>query len=462
LIFGEIRSMAVVSVGKLSETGRHQRLDAEFYQPQYFIDFSKGDWEPIREFLEICQYGISQAMIEEPKGCSIFRMDDIKDCFLLDDEVKYIEIPKEAFGQFKLEINDVLFNRVNAEEFVGRTGIFKLSGDYVFASYLIRLRVKPDCQILPDYLNIFLNTKFGKKQIRRFSRRAVNQANVNAEELRNFRIVLIPLEIQSQICQLSDEAWSKIELSKSLYSQAENLLLEELRLKDFKPKYALSYTANLSKAFGVRRVDAEYFQPAYEQVIKRVVDYQDGYTTLLRCVETVRADFDPTKYSDNSFYYVELADIDASIGIIHSRSEIKGEEAPSRARRVLRRDDIIVSSVEGSLEKVALVDEEHEGSLASTGFFQFRARATYPEVLLLLLKSIVLQAQLKRECAGTILTAVSNDSLKKILIPLLPHETQQKIVSLVQQCHKARKKAKELLEEAKRKVEQAIETASLN
>ena len=156
--------MAVINVDKLSEAEKHHRLDAEFYQPQYFIDFSKGRWEPIKKFLDICQYGISQAMIEEPRGYPIFRMDDIRDCFLMDDEVKYIEISDQVFEQFKLEVNDILFNRVNAEEFVGRTGIFKLKGDYVFASYLIRLRVKPNSEILPDYLNLFLNTKYGKNK----------------------------------------------------------------------------------------------------------------------------------------------------------------------------------------------------------------------------------------------------------------------------------------------------------
>jgi restriction endonuclease S subunit len=449
--------MAVISIEKLSGTGNHCRLDAEFYQPQYFIDFSKGNWKPMKKFLDICQYGISQAMIEEPKGYPIFRMDDIKDCFLLDDEVKYIEIPEQVFKQFKLEINDILFNRVNAEEFVGRTGIFKLRGDYVFASYLIRLRVKPNSEILPDYLNIFLNTKFGKKQIRRFARRAVNQANINAEELKNFRVAIIPLEIQEQIRQLSNEAWSHIELSKSLYTNAEKLLLEELGLVNFRLRYELSYTANLSKAFEAHRIDAEHFQPAYDEVIRRILDFENGHTQLLSYAENINPDFDPTKYPDKTFSYVELADIDTSIGVINSTSEIKGEQAPSRARRILRKDDVIVSSVEGSLEKVALVSKEYEGSLASTGFFQLRPRKILPEVLLVLSKSTVLQIQLKKACAGTILTAVPNESLKKTLIPILPNEFQQKIASLVRQSHEARRKAKELLDEAKRKVEKAIE-----
>jgi len=449
--------MAIINIERLSEAMNNHRLDAEFYQPQYFINFSKGKWEPIKKFLDLCQYGISQAMTEEPKGYPIFRMDDIKDCFLLDDEVKYIEIPEQIFKQFKLEVNDILFNRVNAEEYVGRTGIFKLKGNYVFASYLIRLRIKPNSEILPDYLNIFLNTIYGRKQIRRFARRAVNQANVNAEELKNFKICVIPRDIQKQISQLSNDAWSEIELSKSLYSQAENMLLKELGLEGFKPEHKLFYTTNLSRAFSVRRIDAEYFQPAYEEVIEKIMNYPNGYARLLDCVENVNPSFDPTKYPDRIFSYVELADIDPSIGIIHGASKIRGEDAPSRARRILKKNDVIVSRVEGSLEKVALVNEEHEGYLASTGFFQFRAAEILPQVLLVLSKSVVLQVQLKKECSGTILTAVPNEALKRIIIPNIPTEAQEKIGELVKQSHEARKRAKELLKEAKRKVEEAIE-----
>jgi restriction endonuclease S subunit len=123
----------------------------------------------------------------------------------------------------------------------------------------------------------------------------------------------------------------------------------------------------------------------------------------------------------------------------------------------LKEGDVIVSSVEGSLEKVALVDREHDTCLASTGFFQFRPLNILPEVLLVLSKTIILQLQLKKLCSGTILTAVPKESLRDIIIPLLPLSIQQEIASLVQQSHEARKKAKELLEIAKRAVEIAIE-----
>src|SRR3989344_4003844 len=176
-----------------------KRIDAEYYQPEYYIDFSKGNWQPIGEVIEMCQYGISQSMNENEIGYSIFRMNDINNAFLIDNDVKYVSLAPALFPLYKLERNDVLFNRVNAENFVGRTGIFKLKSDFVFASYLIRIRTKKNSEIYPDYLNIFLNSSFGIKQIKKFMRRAVNQANVNAEELKKIKIAILPKKVQEEI-----------------------------------------------------------------------------------------------------------------------------------------------------------------------------------------------------------------------------------------------------------------------
>lgn len=169
------------------------------------------------------------------------------------------------------------------------------------------------------------------------------------------------------------------------------------------------------------------------------------------------AKFDPTKTPDSEFKYVELANINSSIGIIDGFTNVLGKDAPSRARRVLKTGDVIVSTVEGSLEKVALVDEVQDGYIASTGFSQFRSKELLPEVVLVLAKSIVLQWQFKKHCAGTILTAIPSESLQKILIPTISSITQEKIAELVRKSHEARKKSKELLEQAKRRIEEMIE-----
>ncbi len=444
----------VYSIIKKSEIEGALRLDAEYYQPEYFIDFTNGKWRPIGEFLETCQYGLSKAMNTEI-GNPIFRMNDIKNAFLVNNKLKFIDIPIELFNQYKLEKNDVLFNRVNSEEFVGRTGIFKLDGDFTFASYLIRLKTKEQAKVLPDYLNIFLNSSFGKKQIRKFSRRAVNQANVNAEELKKIKIKVLPLEFQKEVEKISNEVWDNNRLSEKLYSQAENFLLEELGLKDFEFSNDLYNIVNFSDIKTANRIDAEYFQVKYEELLKKI--NKNNAKLLLEATENIGAKFNARSQPEQVFKYIALSNISSSLGVVNNYSEILGKDTPSRAKRILQEGDVIISTVEGSLGKVALVSKEQQGYLASTGFFQFRSKKILPEVLLVLAKSIVLQMQLEKQTAGTILTAVPKESLNYIIVPILSKATQQKIADLVRKSHQARKKAEQLLEEAKQKVEDSIE-----
>lgn len=455
LIFGGIK-MAITNIVKLSELEGAKRLDPEFYHPEKV--FSKRTLEKVGvKRIKDCFYSVRQ--IFDPQRhilndtALVFDLSDVKSFFLSGGK---IALSSEDVGSTKkmFSQNDVLISRLRP--YLEEVSFIKFNGKIKLASTeFIVLRSK-NREYYPEVLFSFLITK-PVQNILLWCIAGTEHPRFHEEYLLNLKFPNFSIEIQNRIKELVNEAWKFFSNSQSLYSQAENLLLEELGLKDFKPKYELSYTANLSKACGVHRIDAEYFQPAYNEVVKKILECPYGYAQLLNCVENVKPDFDPLKYPDKIFSYIELADVDSSIGVINSRTEIKGEEAPSRAKRILRKNEVIVSSVEGSLEKVALVDNEYEGSLASTGFFQFRAKNILPEVLLVLSKSIAIQTQLKRECSGTILTAIPNKALKRIIVPLLPIETQQKIASLVQQSHEARKRAKELLEEAKRNVEKAIE-----
>jgi type I restriction enzyme S subunit len=455
--------LAVVSVTKLSELGGARRIDAEYYQPEYLIleneimsaGFPVSRISEVSKFVKKGIFDLSPEFYRE-EGVPFVRVQNIRSGFLNEAELEFIPVGiHQSEIKTELEAHDLALSKVGT---IGEVSIIPSKYDRAnFSQNVIGIKVDKH-KILPGYLLIFLLGRYGQLQIKRVQMPQV-QSKLELEDIRCLKVVRLQ-SLEQEAHRRVLEAERRYEQSNLLSSQAENLLLEELGLKDFQPKYELSYSASLSKAFGVHRVDAEYFQPAYDEVTKRLIGYKNGYIPLLGRAEVVRPDFDPSRYPDTSFNYVELADIDMSIGMIRSASEIKGEEAPSRARRILTRGDVIVSSVEGSLEKVALVDKEYEGSLASTGFFQFRARGMQPEVLLVLSKSIALQAQLKKECTGTILTAVPNESLKRIVIPILPPDIRQRIAKLVLRSHEARRKARDLLEEAKKKVEQAIEAAS--
>jgi len=443
--------MAQISIIKKSELEGAMRLDAEYYQPKYL-----GIVRALQALGAVPLSNVAKPVkrrftpTDNPFNYIEIAEVDIGSGATNAVEIAGMEAPSRA--QWIVREGDVIVSAVrparNAVALIGSS-----EDDFVCSSGFIVLR---PFKTSAEFLFAYLKTSIVASLLDRKTTATMYPA-VSWDDVLSLPVVLPDSETQRFVSDKVKKSRQKLKDSDSLYIKAEQLLLDEIGFKDLDLSHQLYYTVPFKKTKEANRLDAEYFQPAYDEVIKRIVGYSNGYSPLLGCVESVKADFDSAKYPDKSFLYVELADIDASIGVIHSASEIKGEDAPSRARRILRKDDVIVSSVEGSLEKVALADEESEGSLASTGFFQFRARTIYPEVLFILSKSIVLQAQLKKECAGTILTAVPNESLKRILVPLLPPETQEKIASLVQQSHEARRKAKELLEEAKRKVEDLVE-----
>jgi len=446
--------MAVFSIIKLSELEGAKRIDAEYYKPEY-LQIDRG----IKKFEN---YLLNQIIISFSSGKNLPQAPhDIKQvAYIRTQNVRSILISKEGLTSIDpfvnkfdlLEEGDILFVRVG--EGVGNSSIVTPHwANNTFSDNVIRLKIK---EINSYFVVVYLNSNVGFKYLERVKKGSARSL-ISKENIGLVRIYKPSEDIELACKKIVIEAQNLYVESENFYSQAETLLLEELELKDFKPKYEKTYTAKLSSTFSAHRIDAEYFQPAYEEVSKKIKDYPNGFSRLLKHVENVNPNFDPTKYPEQTFSYVELADIDFSIGVIHSVNELKGKEAPSRARRMLKEGDVIVSSVEGSLEKVALVDKEYDGCLASTGFFQFRPLDILPETLLVLSKTIVLQSQLKKKCSGTILTAVPKESLRDIIIPMFPLSTQQKIASLVQRSHETRRKAKELLEVAKKAVEIAIE-----
>jgi restriction endonuclease S subunit len=449
--------MAVYSIVKLSELEGAKRIDAEYYKLEYLNLISKLKTQkskPLNDFLKLLfRYPTFYNLEYYKEGVLVLKGEDItNEGFIQNQSQDFISIEDaKRFPKTILKKGDLIFS---VRGYVGKIGI--VNEEYegaIISANLIRAVVK---NVSSYFLWVYLNSNYGIKQIDRV-KMITAQETIIANDIKNLLVPIIDKKVEIEIEKLAKKAIGEIRKSEIIYSNAETLLLEELGLKDFKPQYKKTYTAKLFDAFSTHRIDAEYFQPAYEEVIEHIKKYPNGFDKLLNHVENVKPEFDPTKYPKDTFLYVELADIDSSIGVIHSVSKIKGEESPSRARRILREKDVIVSSVEGSLEKVALIDKEHHGCLASTGFFQFRPLSILPEVLLVLSKSIILQLQLKKQCSGTILTAVPKESLRGVIIPILPLSTQQKIASLVQQSHEARKKAKELLDTAKRAVEIAIE-----
>jgi len=430
------------------------RWDAEFlcFEP---VKNSKYEYLPIGNVLKFAQYGISIEMNESGIGYKIYRMNEISNMFCDFDVNKYADVDEKEMKKFELKDRDVVFNRTNSQAFVGRTGIFKkfTKEPFIFASYLVRFRPNEN-QILPEYLTTFLNTKYGIQDVKRRARISINQSNVSASELKKVEIPLLSINFQNNIKPLFDQAFNLLKQSKSLYSQAEQLLLSELRLTDWKPNHELTFVKNFSDTQEAERIDAEYFQPKYEEIIEAVKKYKGGFDELGKLVKIKDKNF--TLKDSEQYKYIELVNI-SSNGEINGYTENYGNKLPSRARRKVQKGDVIVSSIEGSLDSVALITENWTNALCSTGFFVIHSDKLNSETLLILLKTKVGQLQLKKGCKGTILTAISKDELKKIVFPRITPKTQKHVKEKITEMYRTKKLSKSLLEIAKRGVEMAIE-----
>lgn len=452
--------MIIFSIIRKSQLEGATRLDAEYYQPEYLELENKITSVKFRSIKDLSEKVFSgpfgstlKSESYQDSGIPFIRIGDISDIFIDKDNLVYISKKEhERIYSTHLNIGDIVLSKIAT---VGRLSVIDDElGEVNISENNIGIRLQSLDENIRAYTLFFLLSKFGQMQI--FRRASGNiQLKLNVSDIES---ITLPITKDSQNKIFADY-YSRLMIERkkfiAFYQQAENLLLEESGLKDFKNEESLFSIVNLSEMKNAKRFDAEYFQSKYEKLVKKIKGYSNK--KLEDVVESVPAKFDVSKKPNETFKYVELSNINSSLGIIDGFSEVLGKEAPSRAKRILKVWDVIVSSVEGSLEKVALVNKEQEGNLASTGFFQFRSKDILPEVLLVIAKSIIFQMQLEKQCAGTILTAVPKEAIRNMIVPILPKETQQKIANLVRQSHEARKKAKELLEEAKRKVEEMIE-----
>ncbi len=391
-------------------------------------------------------------MNEEGIGYPIYRMNEIHNSICDLDVKKYANITPQELAIFKLQDGDVLFNRTNSFEWVGRTGIYYKSTEQdekVFASYLVRLI--PDAkQVLPEYLTAFLNTTYGVRQIKARARQSINQTNVNPEEVKEIEIPLLSEKLQKAIQSNYRSAHENLVAAQEEYKLAEDILNSSLGIADFADESCSIKT--LSDSFMQSgRLDAEYYQPKYEKILLQL----NAKETISSLCNLYDSNFVPD--TNTEYEYIELSNVGLS-GDISSVEKIIGCELPSRARRIVQKGQVIVSSVEGSLSSCALINSEFDGALCSTGFYVINSDKINSETLLVLFKSEPIQSLLKQRCSGTILTAISKDEFLNMPLPLINNVVQKEISVKVQESFRLRKEAKRLLDNAIKAIEMAIET----
>lgn len=168
----------------------------------------------VGELLGVCEYGTSKKAHEAKIGVPILRMNNVTatgDLHLVD--LKYIDLTDKEFEKFKLMAEDVLFNRTNSRELVGKIGMWDGRFPAVAASYFIRIHFIAGKEN-PSHFVIFMNMPFMKRRLFEMARGAVGQSNINAQELKSIKIPVPPIVLQNQFAEKVKEIEAQKEKQK--------------------------------------------------------------------------------------------------------------------------------------------------------------------------------------------------------------------------------------------------------
>ncbi|MBU1310178.1 MAG: restriction endonuclease subunit S, partial [Gammaproteobacteria bacterium] len=155
----------------------------------------------IRELVETANYGSSAKASEEIADYPMLRMGNITYEGALDmTSLKYISLSETDKPKYLVSKSDLLFNRTNSKELVGKTTVYDLDEPAAFAGYLIRVRTNAAGNTY--YLSAYLNSTHGKATLQNMCKSIVGMANINAQEMQNIPIMLPPIELQDKFSEI--------------------------------------------------------------------------------------------------------------------------------------------------------------------------------------------------------------------------------------------------------------------
>ena len=206
---------------QIDELGRFTQ--AIFYEMFGDPITNEMGWEmkKLGEEVTDMKYGTSRPACENGKY-KYLRMGNITmDGYLDLSDIKTIDVPEGEIEKCIVRYGDILFNRTNSHELIGKTCMFDLSEDMVIAGYIIRVRLSE--KVLPRYFSIMFNLPSIRKYLRSIAKGAVNQANINSKELSSIKIPVPPLFLQQEFA-------AKIESIESMKAKVRKSMKESEEL----------------------------------------------------------------------------------------------------------------------------------------------------------------------------------------------------------------------------------------
>ena len=352
--------------------------------------------------------------------------------------------------------NDVLMTRTGAN--FGDTLIFNEDIEAIASSHVFIIR---NSRINQPFLGVFLNTLYGREQVNKGMYGGV-QPEVAPYYLKNIIFPLLSSRFQELIEKLVKQSKTVTSTSQQVYQQAEDLLLSELGLKDWQPTEEAVAVKSFADSFlSSGRLDAEYYQPKFDQLIERLED-KVTLVPLGRLLVLNQKGRQPD-------YIDEDQDSSSYLPVINSKYVREGEVILSDNRYapipednnplVIGEDDVLFNGTGvGTVGRCATYLHK-QPALPDTEVTVLRSNTLDSIYLSTYLNSIAGKLQVEKHLQGSsgIIRVYPND-IAQFLIWDAPKSIQKEIRNKVELSHQKREQSSQLLEIAKTGVERAIET----
>ena len=334
---------------------------------------------------------------------------------------------EEDIEKFKLLHNDLLFNRTNSSEWVGKTAIYKGERPAIYAGYIIRLRT---IFVNADYINFVMNSQYHRNWCNDVKTDAVNQSNINAQKLSIFRVPLPPIEEQKRIVK-EIKRW--LSLIKIIKNGKENL---QESIKQIKSKV-------LDLAIHGKLVPQDPNEEPASELLKRINPKAEitcdtpQYGKLPKgwCLIQGKYLYKPmksTKPKGSFFNYIDIDSIDNAKQSIDSVKVVKTENAPSRASRYTQKGDIVFSMVRPYLKNIAIVPDND--CIASTGFYVCSpSNVEISKYCYYVMISDYTVSGLNQFMKGDNSPSINKSDIDNWLFPLPPLTEQHRIVAKIEE-----------------------------
>jgi len=454
---------SVVNYKKTIEEGL--RLDSDFYRDDYLqIEQKLSKYDNLSEITNTYELHSNGAfadifrILHKDNSLEIryIRSENVGDFFINGDVDFISSYAHKNLEKTQTKLGDILTARTGK---VGGASV--VTNEWVNVNSnqnVVNIRIKNKAVISPNYITTFLNTYYGIKQFHRASTGNV-QPWLNLSLLRKVKIYIASFKFQLQISNLIDKALFVSDQSKSLYSQAEKLLLEKLGLINWKPKHELTFIKKYSDMQKSDRFDAEFYEPKYEEIVLAIKKYKNGFDELGKLV-IPRKSIEPGSetYQESGIPFVRVSNL-SKFEISDNNQQFINEELYNQLKHLQPKKGEILLSKDATPGMAYYLNDEPQAMIVSGGILRLKmnSQKVLPEYLTLVLNSVIVQKQIERDAGGSIINHWRPDQINSTLIPILKNEKQEEIKELIEKSFKNRYLSKSLLEIAKRGVEIAIE-----